>query len=82
MPSNHGLRLHDGDHVTPTRPVSIEGDPEKTVDVRQARPFHMPLGDSELLAERQVLERQAAAGSQERCESAKQGDEEVQHAGA
>ena len=51
MPTDHGLRFHDNQHIRPSRPDLLQGGPEQTIQAVQCRPRPFPFEDSNLLPE-------------------------------
>src|SRR3954469_25551255 len=39
VPTNHGIRLHDHEHVFPARPEAPECDPEQAIESSERRPW-------------------------------------------
>jgi hypothetical protein len=55
MPAEDGPRLDDDQARPPTSPKAGETDPEEPISPTASRALQRPLGDSHLLAQRQVL---------------------------
>ena len=57
MPPDHGLRLDDDESASPLRPEMGEGDPEHSIQSREARPWMSVGVHRELLSERELDDR-------------------------
>ena len=78
LPADDGLGLDDGDDLRPAVPEAGEQDPEHSVGRSQAWAWCGALEHAELMAQREVLEHQGAAG----CEHAEEAcEDEGGHAG-
>ena len=71
MPADDSLGLDDDQSIPPTRPETVEEDPENAVRRPQFRPGFLGLEHCELLAERHVLkgkvESRSEQGADYRC---------------
>ena len=80
MPPDDGLGLDDGDGLRPAAPQAGEQDPEQPVGGAQAWARRGPLEDGQLMTQREVLERQGAAGPKSEEEAREdQGDHAGHH---
>ena len=61
MPANDGVWLHEVHGVAPLRQHPLHQNPEHAVAVLDLRPADRPLQHDELMAQRDVLEREALA---------------------
>jgi len=66
MPANHGLGANDVERLPPTRPPPREPNPKRTIEAPEPRSLRAVAEQSELLPERQVLQREIGMGP-ERC---------------
>jgi hypothetical protein len=74
VPADHGFRPNQNESASPMRPEASEGDPESSIEWREARP-RMPVDvDGELLAEGQLHDGLVLAAPEE-------GEGAAQHAG-
>ena len=78
MPPDHRLGLDDGDGLRPAAPQAGEQDPEQPVGGAQAWARRGPLEDGQLMTQREVLERQGAAGPKSEEEAR---EDQGEHAG-
>ena len=78
LPADDGLGLDDGDDLRPAVPEAGEQDPEHPVGGAQAWTRRGALEDSQLVPQREVLEHQGAAGSEQ---AEKACEDEGNHAG-
>ena len=78
MPPDDGLGLDDGDGLRPAAPQAGQQDPEQAVGAPQPWTRRGALEDGQLVPQREVFERQGAAGP-EREEEAR--EDQGQHAG-
>ena len=64
VPSDDGLRFHDGERVSPARPDSGQQHPEEAVALLQMRTFDGPPQDRDLLPKCEILKGQLSVGRQ------------------
>lgn len=65
MPTDHGLRFHDNQHIRPSRPDLLQGGPEQTIQAVQCRPRPFPFEDSNLLPEGEDFQCQIGTTAEE-----------------
>src|ERR1700687_1359169 len=66
MPANHGLGANDVERLTPACPPPREPNPKRAIEASEPRSLRAVAEQSELLPERQVLQREIGMGP-ERC---------------
>ena len=64
MPPDNGLRLHDGECLSPVRPDPGQQDPEQSVAFLEMGTFRRALQNGDLLPQCEVLEGQLSVASQ------------------
>ena len=79
MPVDYGRRLHDRQHVCPSRPSARQDDPERTVDGTEPMPGSVSVQGRQLLTECQVLGDEARPRAESRDERADDGLDQRQH---
>ena len=65
MPLDHGLWLHDDQHIVPASPGLPQDGPEQPVQSAQEWPRPSPSEDGHLMAEGEYLERDVGAAAPE-----------------
>ena len=78
MPPDDGLGLDDGDGLRPAAPQAGQQDPEQPVGAPPPWTRRGALEDSQLVPQREVFERQGAAGPEGEEEAR---EDQGQHAG-
>ena len=76
MAANYGLVTNDMERLAPAGPLVGEPQPEETLEAPELRSFRLAAKQDELLAQREVLEREVSAGSERRTQRAQQNDYE------
>ncbi len=79
MPADDGLGLDDGERLLPSRPAAAQDNPEDAIGRAETRPRLLPLEDSELLSEREVLQDQVGPSGEEREEGLGDGHSMIEH---
>jgi len=81
MPADDGLGLDAGERLLPSRPAAAQGNPEDSIGSAETRSRVLALEDSELLAEREVLQDQVGPAGEDREESPGDGEWVAEHPG-
>jgi hypothetical protein len=76
MPLDHGLRLHDDQHILPANPGLPQDGPEQPVQSAQGWPGPSPFEDGHLLAEGEYLERDIGAAAPKDAGGSKECEDE------
>jgi hypothetical protein len=79
MPADHRLRLHDDQHVRPSRPRSLQGGPEKPVEAGQCRSRPLAFEYGNLLPEGEHLESGIDAAAEEHADGCQDREREIEH---
>ena len=79
MPTHDTVRVHDDQGCSPISPRVGEQHPKQSISVPKSGPLHGAVEHRQLLAERQVLERDRSVSSAGQRERSKCDEERSQH---